>query len=68
MGPQSYRLELPAGLQIHNVFHVSYLHDHHEMEEVDSKTHHSVHNAPPKQKYHVREIIDSQRKDHELQY
>jgi len=69
VGPQSYRLELPAGLQIHNVFHVSYLHDHHEMEGVNSKAHHSVRDAPPEQReYHVREIIDSRREGRELQY
>ena len=69
VGPQSYRLELPAGLQIHNVFHVSYLYDHHEMKGADSEAHHPVREATEdKREYHVREIIDSRRQGRELQY
>ncbi len=66
---QIYRLKLFVKLQIHNVFHVFYFHNHHKMKDVDSKAHHSVHKITENQReYQIHKFIDSQKESHELQY
>ena len=60
IGSQAYCLELLAGLQVHNVFHVSLLCKHSVREGINSTAHHLIREAPEElRKYQVQSIVNS---------
>ena len=69
IGSQAYRVELPAGLSIHDIFHVSLLHQHHEMEGVDPEPRFPLRLASETEReYRVHKIIDSRTTHGRLEY
>jgi transposase InsO family protein len=69
VGSQAYRIELPAGLNIHNVFHVSLLRKHQSMDGVESNAHHQVRLADPDEReFQVEKIIDSEMRGRQIWY
>ena len=69
VGSQAYRIELPAGLSIHNVFHISLLRKHQSMDGVESNAHHQVRLADPDEReFQVERIIDSEMRGHQIWY
>ena len=66
IGSQAYRVEL---LRIHDAFHVSLLHQHHEMEGVNSEPRFPLRLASESEReYRVHKIIDSRTSDGRLEY
>jgi hypothetical protein len=69
VGSQAYRLELPVGLNVYNVFHVSLLRKHHELDGVDSNAHHPLRHAPDEHReYQVHSIVDSMKDGRRILY
>jgi len=60
-------MNLSAELKIHNVFHVSKLREHKEMNEMKSEAYHSIRNvSKDDREYAVRELTDLKKRDRQL--
>ena len=70
VGPQAYRIELPAGARMHDIFHISLLREHHTMEGVNSSARFPLRIADQEdKKYIVNKLVDSRvSRDGNLKY